>query len=227
MNIFELTTKTVKSTAGDDTLPRAAHRLWKKNGGGVPVVDAHGTMTGVLITDRDIGRAWRAAHGVADGAIRTMSLRSADDHGDLDLIANDVSVFFLREDGVVQQRILEDQREAPPALGGETLGPEDLGAFMRHARTGEGYARRERSEGFEEHYRLGTIFWNGLSVRGREHLVLSARFELAKVESKDTWRRAIAQFRRVDSELARRVATGLRPPHAEGASVLELFAPRR
>jgi catalase len=57
--------------------------------------------------------------------------------------------------------------------------------------------------------------------------VLSARFELGKVESKDVWRRAIAQFRRVDRDLARRVATGLFHPHEEDASVVDLLLPRR
>ena len=181
------------------------------------VVNERGRMKGILITESDIRRAWRAALDARlDDATGTARRQF-----DLGLPANDVSLFFVHENGVVQQRIPDDHGDGAPLSRGSSpmLGPDDLGAFLWHARTGTGYAQRERSESFEDHYRLATLFWGGLSVQERRHLVLCARHELGKLENKDAWQRAIAQFRRVDVDLARRVARGLTIPGGAATGV--------
>ena len=207
-----------------ETADRVPSISTRSRAGATPVVDAQGRLTGILITNRDIWRAWGASQGVfSEGVIRVLSRFRMDvERLDLNLIAGDVAVFFVQEDRGVQQRIREDRGEGPRlSLGGSPmLGPADTGAFMQHARRTAEYARRERSESFGDHYREATLFWNSLSVREREHLVLSARFELGKVENEDVWLRVVAQFRRVDGELARRVARGLRHPSRESEIVV-------
>jgi hypothetical protein len=133
---------------------------------------------------------------------------------------NLIAVTGAEEPGHKLERTL--RLDVPPAHA-DDLGPLHMGAFMLHASTPLGHARRERSEAFEEHYRHATLFWNGLSVRSRAHFVGHARVLLGGIESPATCRRVVAQFQRVDGELARRVARGIRLPAEPSASTAAIL----
>ena len=98
------------------------------------------------------------------------------------------------------------------------LAPEKLGGFMHHAEKVSGRVNRERSESFSDHYSQATLFWNSMSPPEKQHLVLAARFELGKVESKEVRQRMIDQFAKVDIKFAKMVAEGIGVPAPVGVA---------
>lgn len=56
MQVEELMTKDVFCVSGDQSVNDAAHLMWEKNCGCVPIVDSDNRVTG-MVTDRDIAMA--------------------------------------------------------------------------------------------------------------------------------------------------------------------------
>jgi catalase len=170
------------------------------------------------------GSPWRSRHAAEDDA-NDRSFKHVRTR--VHAVANDVPLFVLGEDGIIQPksfnpRLQDGDSDSEPH---PTLDTGSMGSFVRHAHLPAGYSLREQGEAVEDCYRKAGQFWESLSVRSREHLVVGARLELARVETHDTWRRLIAQFRRVDADLARRVLIGLRPP-SDDATVANRFIPK-
>ncbi len=109
----------------------------------------------------------------------------------------------------------------PNSLGGgcpfQALWSE--GGFVSHAQPVEGTKIRERSESFRDHFSQARMFWLSMSVPEQNHIVNALQFELGKCEMVEIRQRMVGMLSKVDSELAKRVATGL------GLKVVELKPP--
>ncbi|MCP2044206.1 catalase [Pontibacter sp. HSC-36F09] len=89
------------------------------------------------------------------------------------------------------------------------MAPENMGGYVHHMEKVEGHKIRARSESFNDHYSQATMFWNSLTEAEKDHLVSAAHFELGKVERKAIRERQVANFYRVDPQLAALVAAGI------------------
>jgi catalase len=123
-----------------------------------------------------------------------------------------VPVHNHQHDGFMQQRIPQQVANyTPNSRGGgcPMMAPPSAGGYVHYPAKLEGRKVRERSESFNDHYSQATLFWNSMSPPEKKHLVLAARFELGKVESKEIRQRMIEGFSKVDAEFARLVAEGV------------------
>jgi catalase len=102
------------------------------------------------------------------------------------------------------------------------------GGFVPYAgRTIEGPATRSRDEKFMDFYSQARMFWLSLTEPEQRHLLEAAHFELGKVVDKGVRERMVAQFNKVDHELAAAVAmgVGVATPPAGQASTSDKRSP--
>jgi catalase len=69
---------------------------------------------------------------------------------------------------------------------------------------------RQRSESFSEHFGQARLFYNSQTQTEKDHIVRAFRFELGKVETTAIRVRMIGLLAQVDTDLAAKVAQGLR-----------------
>ncbi len=111
----------------------------------------------------------------------------------------------------------------PNSLGDNApnVATQEEGGFVPYVgRTIEGPAARSRSEKFMDFYSQARMFWLSLSQPERRHLLEAAHFELGKVACKEVRERMVANFNKVDHELAAAVAMGVgvaTPPAGEAS----------
>jgi catalase len=102
------------------------------------------------------------------------------------------------------------------SISGDDPTPGCPGAFTHHTEKVEGTKIRRRSESFKDFYSQPALFWNSMSAVEAEHIVAAFRFELGKVNDRDIRVRVVDQLRRVDADLATRVAAGIGVPAPTG-----------
>jgi catalase len=102
----------------------------------------------------------------------------------------------------------------PNSLGGgcPMQSPDKMRAFITHAQQVDGRKVRERSATFSDHYSQATLFWNSQSDIEKQHIVEAAHFELGKVEDMSIRERMVQHFKKIDNDLAVRVAKGIGVP---------------
>ncbi|EHJ49117.1 Catalase [Solidesulfovibrio carbinoliphilus subsp. oakridgensis] len=118
----------------------------------------------------------------------------------------------------------------PNSLGDNepNVASREQGGFVPYAgRIIEGPATRSRDEKFMDFYSQARMFWLSLTDPERRHLLQAAHFELGKVESKAVRERMVANFNKVDHELAAAIAmgVGVATPPAGEASTYEKSSP--
>ncbi len=122
MKIREVMTRNVSFCKMDDSLTRAAQLMWEGDCGSVPVVDAAGTVRG-MITDRDICMA-AYTQGLALNRIQVHSAMSPRVHS------------CAPEDTIEEVHALMQRhkvRRAPVLEDGRLVGVVSLGDFFVHA----------------------------------------------------------------------------------------------
>jgi CBS domain-containing protein len=125
--IQDLMTRDPSSCLASDSLSRAAQIMWDHDCGAVPVVDAEGTLVGI-VTDRDICIATHT-RGQPPAAITVDAIMAKD--------VRVASPADLLED--VARLMAERQlRRLPVVEGGRLVGMFTLADLARHVRTSQG-----------------------------------------------------------------------------------------
>jgi catalase len=94
------------------------------------------------------------------------------------------------------------------------------GGFVHYTERVEGTKVRERSPSFGDHFSQAAMFWRGQTDAEKQHLVEAGQFELGMCNTPAVRERVIANFNRVDNDLATRIAAGIGvPPPPAGQAV--------
>jgi catalase len=88
------------------------------------------------------------------------------------------------------------------------------GGYVHYEQPLEGSKVRERSPTFLDHFSQAAMFWRGQTDAEKQHIVEAGQFELGMCEFMAVRERVIANFNRVDNDLATRIAAGIgvQPP---------------
>src|SRR5215213_8115518 len=85
----------------------------------------------------------------------------------------------------------------------------DLSGFVSYAERIDAQKVRQRSASFFDHFSQATLFYRSQSAVEQNHIVRALRFELGKVDTPPIRERMLGLLAQVDTDLAKRVATGL------------------
>ncbi len=85
----------------------------------------------------------------------------------------------------------------------------DMSGFVSYAEKIDAAKVRQRSASFFDHFSQATLFYRSQSAAEQNHIVRALRFELGKVQTPPIRERMLGLLAQVDTDLAKRVATGL------------------
>jgi catalase len=85
----------------------------------------------------------------------------------------------------------------------------DFSGFASYAEKIDAAKVRQRSASFFDHFSQATLFYRSQSAAEQNHIVRALRFELGKVETPPIRERMLGLLAQVDTDLAKRVASGL------------------
>ncbi len=83
------------------------------------------------------------------------------------------------------------------------------GGYVHYEEPIEGTKVRERSPSFLDHFSQAAMFWRGQTEAEKQHIVEAGQFELGMCQFMPVRERVIANFNRVDHDLAARIAAGV------------------
>ena len=115
-----------------------------------------------------------------------------------------------QRDGHMQMAVPKEQvNYEPSSLQGNS--PREAAAGFRSfgAAAGKGGKGRVRVASFADHYSQARLFIRNQSEREQAHIAAALVFELSKVQTARVRESVVGHLRHVDTELAKRVATGL------------------
>lgn len=118
---------------------------------------------------------------------------------------------------------------SPNSLQGGAPKPaaENEGGYVHYAEKVDGWKIRERSEGFRDHFRQATLFWNSMSPAEKQHIIKAFHFEVGNVIDKQIKQRVVDIFNNVDGQLAAQIAAGIgaAPPAQPGGTGVTASSP--
>ena len=132
----------------------------------------------------------------------------------------------FQRDGLMQTRVPRGRANYEPntlAEAGEDPGPREAPGEGFRSFSGIGAPAtgrlRVRAELFADHYSQATMFWRSQTASEQAHIASALVFELSKVRVEAIRSRVLSRLRRVDEDLASRVACGLAMPLPDAAPV--------
>jgi len=120
-----------------------------------------------------------------------------------------------QRDGMHRQTINKGRvNYYPNRFGCPAMCPEEMGGYVHHSTPVHGVKIRQKGPKFAEHFSQARLFYNSMSDWERHHIIMTAKFELGKVDDQGVKERMIEFFNRIDHDLAVQVAPaiGVKPP---------------
>lgn len=101
---------------------------------------------------------------------------------------------------------------SPNSLGGDCPYQSRIadGGFASYNERVDAHKVRGRSESFSDHFGQAKLFFNSQTQTEKDHIIRALRFELGKVETMAIRVRMLGILSQIDTELAQKVADGLR-----------------
>lgn len=109
----------------------------------------------------------------------------------------------------------------PNSIDGNTPAPDEAAGFTSHPAPVSGSKVRVRSESFNDHFSQARLFYVSLTAPEQTHLTEALCFELGKVKSDVVRRNMVANLARVDTALARTVASSIGVSLPDGANQID------
>jgi catalase len=138
----------------------------------------------------------------------------------------------LQRDGHMQHAVPKGRVNYEPSSL-DPASPRAVGDGFRSAAqpADDGVKGRVRAESFADHYTQARLFFRSQTAIEQAHLAGALVFELSKVATAEIRSRVVAHLRRIDADLAQRVADGLGladlPPPAAARVPAQDMAPSR
>lgn len=123
-----------------------------------------------------------------------------------------VPVHNDQRDGIHQTRIHQGNVSYfPNMLAQNSPSPanEAEGGFVHYAERVDAHKVRSRGQGFRDHFRQATLFWNSMSPREKAHIVDAFHFEVGSVKNKKVKQAVADMFAHVAPELGGQIAAGI------------------